>query len=262
MLYAGVDAGSRAIKVALFDADRAAPIGFGVVDQGVAQPALARELYERVLAEQGIAAGDVARVVATGYGRNGVSFADTTITEITCHAWGVRHLLPEVMTIIEVGGQDSKLIRLDETGAVRDFAMNDRCAAGTGRFMEMLAMQLGRPLATLRGNGATNGHPALISSRCVVFAEAEIVGLLASGQPPEDIVSGVCAAVAQRVATMACRSVTPPVAFTGGVAMIGGMAPALEAALGEEIRIVPKPQLTGALGAALLAARRQTKLER
>ena len=126
MIYAGFDAGSRAIKVVLFDPAAAKPVGTGITEQGVEQARLAEELYDQTLREAGLQRAQVQRVVATGYGRTRVRFADTTITEITCHACGVHHLVPDTRTIIEIGGQDSKVIILEAGGRVRDFSMNDR----------------------------------------------------------------------------------------------------------------------------------------
>ena len=281
MICAGIDAGSRTIKVVLIDADPApiAPasraytlrsgktsrrrtigagqvIAKGLTDQGVEQDKLASELFERVLKDNDINREDVASIVATGYGRNAVSIADTTITEITCHAAGVRRLVPKAMTIIDIGGQDSKLLRLDSDGKVRDFAMNDRCAAGMGRFLEVVAERLGVKLESLGKMAAKSRRPAAISSMCVVFAETEIIGLLASGAAREDIVAGVQAAIATRIITMAGRNINLPIIFTGGVAMISGMDTALQSALGQSVTVSPDPQMTGALGAAILASDR------
>ncbi len=225
------------------------------MDQGVEQDKLAGRLFEKVLAEGGIRRSDVRRIVATGYGRNAVPMADTTITEITCHAVGVRHLVPTAQTVIDIGGQDSKLVRLDANGKVRDFAMNDRCAAGTGRFLEVVADRLGLALGDLGPMAAQSRSPAAISSMCVVFAETEIIGLLAGGRAREDIVAGVQTAIASRIVAMAGRNVEPPIVFTGGVARISGMETALQTALGQPVAISPEPQMTGALGAALLARR-------
>lgn len=259
MIYAGIDAGSRAIKIVLMDADKLEIVGKGITDQGVEQDKLASELFDRVLKSGGVKRQDVATIVATGYGRNAVSFADTTITEITCHAVGVHHLVPEAMTVVDIGGQDSKLIRLDAFGRVRDFAMNDRCAAGTGRFLEVVAQRLDVELGSLGSMAARSRHPAAISSMCVVFAETEIIGLLVSGTAREDIVAGVQAAIAKRIIAMAGRNVELPIIFTGGVAMITGMDAALETALGKSVTISPDPQMTGALGAAILASNRKLK---
>ncbi len=254
MICAGIDAGSRTIKTVLLDSGSREILGRGLSDQGVEQAALAESLFERVLKETGVARGDVRRVVATGYGRNAVEFADTTITEITCHARGVRHLVPAAATIVDIGGEDSKLIRLDGSGKVRDFAMNDRCAAGTGRFLEVVADRLSTSLDDLGATAARSRTPAAISSMCVVFAETEIIGLLAAHTPREDIAAGVQAAIAARVAGMAGRKVTAPVVFTGGVALVSGMKRALQSVLEQPVETAPDPQMTGALGAALLAA--------
>jgi len=255
MMYAGIDAGSRAIKVVLIGDNGSDVTGKGQTDQGVEQDLLANRLFEQVLADSGVRRSEVRGVVATGYGRDAISFADTTITEITCHAVGVRHLVPTVMTVIDIGGQDSKLVRLDRDGKVRDFAMNDRCAAGTGRFLEVVADRLGLSLGDLGPRAARSRNPAVISSMCVVFAETEITGLLAAGRACEDIVAGFQTAIAARIVAMAGRNVEAPVIFTGGVARISGMETALQMALGQPVAISPDPQMTGALGAALLARR-------
>ena len=256
MICAGIDAGSRAIKAVFMDTDSKQVIAKGLADQGVEQDRLTAELFESVLKASGIKRKDIATIVATGYGRNAVSIADTTITEITCHAVGVLHLMPKARTVIDIGGQDSKLMRLDGSGKVRDFAMNDRCAAGTGRFLEVVAKRLGVELESLGQMAAKSRSPAAISSMCVVFAETEIIGLLASGTASEDIVAGVQAAIAARIIGMAGRKAEPPIIFTGGVAMISGMADALQAALGQAVTVSPDPQMTGALGAAILASNR------
>jgi len=256
MIVAGVDAGSRAVKLVLMDAGSLAVVGSGTVDQGVDQGACARELYQRALRDSGVEENSVGYVVATGYGRNLVGFATTTVTEITCHAAGVVRLVPGVRTIVEVGGQDSKVIRLDEKGGVRDFAMNDRCAAGTGRFLEIVASRLDTGLSALGDLAAASRSPAAISSTCVVFAETEIIGLLGSGRASCDIVAGVQKSICTRVAALAGRQVEDPVVFTGGVARIPGMDKTLESCIGRCVVIPPNPEHTGALGAALIAARK------
>ncbi len=259
MICAGIDAGSRAIKIILIDIENKQVIAKGLADQGVEQDKLSSALFESVLKKNGINKKDVAATVATGYGRNAVSIADTTITEITCHAVGVHHLLPDTMTVIDIGGQDSKLLRLDSNGRVRDFVMNDRCAAGTGRFLEVVAERLGVELEGLGALAANSTNPASISSMCVVFAETEITGLLASGTASEDIVAGVQASIAARIISMAGRSAETPIIFTGGVAMVSGMTEAMQTALGQNVTICPDPQMTGALGAAILASKQLKK---
>lgn len=254
MVTAGIDAGSRATKVVLFDSLTGQILAAHSADQGVEQERLAADLLEAACRGAAVARGDIRNIVATGYGRNTLRFANTTITEITCHARGVRHLDPAIRTVIEIGGQDSKCILLEPDGRVRDFGMNDRCAAGSGRFLEMVAARLGVTLAGLGDLSRGSQSPAAISSTCVVFAETEIIGLLAQGCPPAEIAAGVQLAIANRVAALAGRGVTDPVFFTGGVARLPGMVRALETALGRPVRTGSTPQFTGALGAAILAA--------
>jgi (R)-2-hydroxyacyl-CoA dehydratese activating ATPase len=255
MICAGIDAGSRTTKVVLLDADSLSVVAAGVRDQGVEQDSLATSLLDELLRSCRLDRNSVGGIVATGYGRKLIHAADRTITEITCQAHGVRHRVPDVRTIIDIGGQDSKLIRLDGEGTIDDFVMNDRCAAGTGRFLEVLAARLGIRLHDLGELGGKSRQPAIISSMCVVFAETEIIGLLASGAQLEDIVAGVQESIATRVAAMSGRNMAQPIVFTGGVALVSGMAAALQAVLGPAVSIAPQPQTTGALGAALLAAR-------
>lgn len=254
MICAGIDAGSRTIKVALFDTCKRMVIASGVADQGVRQAALATRLLDRTLKKARIHRRNVRWITATGYGREALSLAGNTITEITCHACGVHHDRPDAMTVIDIGGQDSKVLRLDTDGRVRDFVMNDRCAAGTGRFLEVVAERMGARLGNLGKLAHRGRKPSSISSTCVVFAETEIIGLLASGASPANIVAGVQASMATRIAAMVGRNVIEPVVFTGGVALVPGMVQALERAIGHPVSTARHPQLTGAVGAAILAA--------
>jgi predicted CoA-substrate-specific enzyme activase len=214
MFYAGVDAGSRTIKVVLINDEDRRIVASGIYDQGVRQTARAHELFNKVLFESGAERKDIGHIVATGYGRNALDWADTTVTEITCQAYGVSEQTPDVRTIIDIGGQDSKLIRLDQNGIVHDFDMNDRCAAGTGRFLEIVAERLEMKLETLGESAEKADQPAAISSMCVVFAEAEIVGLLASGESPQNIVAGVQNSIAKRIGAMAGARIKSPIVFT------------------------------------------------
>jgi predicted CoA-substrate-specific enzyme activase len=256
MICAGVDAGSRTLKVVLLEAESQAIVASGVRDQGVDQDCMAVDLLEQLLAANGLRRADVQAITATGYGRKLIRFADATVTEVTCQAWGVRRSSSGVRTVIDIGGQDSKLLRLRPDGTVADFLMNDRCAAGTGRFLEVLAARLGVKLSCLGTLADRSRKPATISNMCVVFAETEIIGLLASGVSPEDIVAGVQASIATRVAAMAGRNLPEPILSTGGVALVPGMNAALEAAFARPVMVAPQPQLTCALGAAILAAER------
>jgi (R)-2-hydroxyacyl-CoA dehydratese activating ATPase len=255
MIYAGMDIGSRTIKVALFDSATRTLIGHEFRDQGLDQQGLTRTLYNSALARAELEHRCIAGSVATGYGRNIVDFADTTITEITCHAAGVCHLHPDARTIVDIGGEDSKVIRLNDQGRIQDFVMNDRCAAGTGRFLEIVARKLEGDLRTVAETAVDCACPAVISSMCVVFAETEIIGLLAEGTSKQDIMAGVQSAIASRTAGMVGRHAKGPFYFTGGVALVPGMAQALSKALDQEVRISLHAQFTGALGAAILASR-------
>ncbi len=253
MITAGIDGGSRAVKVALWDGETV--LGAGCRDQGIRHDETAEALLAEVLTSAGLAPSDLTGVVATGYARKMIARADRAVTEITCHAVGVRHVAPMARSVIEIGGQDCKVLRLAEDGTVRDFAMNDRCAAGTGRFLEVLATRLETPLEDLGSLASASTDPAAISSMCVVFAETEIIGLLASGITPADIVAGVQNAMARRITALVGRNATPPVVFTGGGALVPGMCDALARALDTTVTVCPDPQLTGAIGAAILAAR-------
>ena len=224
MITAGIDVGSRTLKVVLWDSAERRILASAVADQGIDQDALAAGLLDRLLEQNAIAHSAVRAIVATGYGRKLIAAADRTITEITCQCWGVRRQVPDVRTIVDIGGQDSKLVRLRDDGSVADFAMNDRCAAGTGRFLEVVATRLDTTIDALGRLSADSRQPAQISSMCVVFAETEIIGLLASGTAAEDIVAGVQASIAKRLAGMAGRSVERPILFTGGVALVPGSA--------------------------------------
>jgi predicted CoA-substrate-specific enzyme activase len=255
MIYAGIDVGSRTIKTVLFDTDRQIMIGHALWDQGVGQEGLARSQYTTVLKEAGLTSQDVTGLVATGYGRNTLAFADTAVTEITCHAVGVHYLRPAAQTIIDIGGEDSKVLLLDDKGRVHDFVMNDRCAAGTGRFLEVVAKRLEGDLGAVAEASRDSDTPATISSMCVVFAETEIIGLLASGASKEDIMAGVQVSIASRVYSMVGRRAKAPFYLTGGVALVPGMAEAISRALQQPITVCEHAQLTGALGAAILASR-------
>jgi predicted CoA-substrate-specific enzyme activase len=194
-------------------------------------------------------------IVATGYGRTAVGFADKKVTEITCHARGVSHLMPEARTVIDIGGQDSKAMRVDGEGRVTDFVMNDKCAAGTGRFLEVMARALELPLDDLGSLSLASRNPCLISNLCTVFAESEVVFLRGEGRAREDIAAGIHAAIASRVAVMVSQmGLEETVVLTGGVARNRGVVRALRDDLQLTVRVPEHPQLTGALGAALIAA--------
>lgn len=255
MITCGIDAGARTTKAVLL-ADGRALVQL-VEDTGGDPAAAARRLFNAALERAGVRPDALAAVVATGYGRGVIDFATTTVTEITCQARGVRHVAPQVRGILDVGGQDTKAIALDAEGRVRDFVMNDRCAAGTGRFLEVMAAAFGLSLEEASGRALEAAEPVPIASTCTVFAESEIVSLRAHGRPTEAILAGVHAAVAARLKAMADRiALEGPVAFTGGVARSAAAVAAVRRAMGAEVLVPDHPQTTGALGAALVGAER------
>ncbi len=253
MLTAGVDVGSVAAKAVVFDADRGRPVGLALQPTGWNPREAGEEVLARALRDAGAEKADC--VAATGYGRVSLPFADRAVTEITCHAAGAAWLFPGTRVVLDIGGQDSKVIRVDEDGSVRDFVMNDKCAAGTGRFLQVLSGILGRDLDGLN-ELAMAGTPVAISSMCAVFAETEIVGLLAKGTSPADIAAGVLVSIARRTRALAARvPMDGECTFTGGLAMSPAFGRVLADELGVPVNISEHPQHTGALGAALLAAR-------
>jgi predicted CoA-substrate-specific enzyme activase len=252
--YAGVDIGSSTAKsVVLIDGKIA---GRSIAPTGPKPEESGHRVLLEALAEVGLGRSDVEYVVATGYGRISAPFADATVTEITCHATGGYYTNKNTRTIIDVGGQDCKVIRLDEYGRVSDFAMNDKCAAGTGRFLDLLSRILGVSLDDLGRLSADATEDIAISSTCIVFAESEVVSLLARGATPENVIYGVHNAMAQRIAGMTSRTgVEQDFIFSGGGAKNSGLKTALEEVLHSPITLPENdPQILGALGAAVLAA--------
>lgn len=250
--FVGVDIGSLTTKVVLVDQDGKLA-GRATARSGYSGREVAKRLIEELLDDQKLVEQDLAATVATGYGR--VTFpADREVSEITCQAKGIAHLFSDARTVIDIGGQDSKVIKLLPGGKVADFAMNDKCAAGTGRFLEVMAGALEVGVDELGDLAAGSRACCTISSICTVFAESEIISHIAAGKTKPDIVAGVCDAVAARVASMTSRTgLEPGVVFTGGVARNSGVARALEKHLGCRLLIPPEPEITAALGAALFA---------
>jgi predicted CoA-substrate-specific enzyme activase len=206
------------------------------------------------LAQAGITERDVVRAVSTGYGRRMLDIADRSITEITCHARGAVHLVPGAKTVIDIGGQDSKVIAIDEGGLVARFQMNDRCAAGTGKFLETLARAMNVELDDMGPQALEATEDIRVSAMCATFAETEVISLLAEGHSKVDILGGVHAAVAKRTSGMVSRvGLNEPVIMTGGVARNPAAVRHLEIELGVSLVLPDTPQLAGALGAALFA---------
>jgi len=247
--FAGVDIGSTMTKaVIVSDRIEASLIG----PTGPEHRKLANKVMEETLAQAGLRFDDLSYITATGYGRINVPFADKQVTEITCHARGLQSLLPTVRTVIDIGGQDSKGIKL-EAGKVVDFVMNDKCAAGTGRFLEVIADALGVPLKNLGDLSLKAQKTIAISNTCTVFAEHEVISQLAGGASVNDLIAGIHDAIAARVYSMVKKlKIEQDVAVTGGGAKNIGLVRALEGRFGFSLLVPPEPLITGALGAALV----------
>jgi predicted CoA-substrate-specific enzyme activase len=198
--------------------------------------------------------------MTTGYGRNNIPFMDDEVSEITAHAKGAHFLFPEINTVLDIGGQDSKAIKLEEDGQISDFVMNDKCAAGTGRFLEVMAQALGLSLESLSDLSQLSSTPTVISSFCAVFAESEVVSLVGEGREKEDIARGIHEAIVVRTLTLLNRvKMSETIAMTGGVAKNKGLVKVLEDKLKLKLSIPEEPQIIGALGAALIAIKKYRK---
>jgi predicted CoA-substrate-specific enzyme activase len=249
---AGVDIGAGTAKAVIFTDHRIA--SYSVLPTGYDSVEAARKTVDEALKKASVLFDDLDHIVATGYSRNIVPFANRTMTEIMCHARGANFLIPQARTVIDIGCQDSKAIRLDERGMVTNFVMNDKCAAGTGRFIEVMAQALGLRIEEVGPVALTSKNCCEISSTCTVFAETEIISQRAQGRTREDLIAGALRAIAKRVSIMVSSvGLVQEVVFTGGVAKNIGVKKALEEALGLDILVPEEPQITGALGAALFA---------
>jgi len=252
--FAGIDSGSTSTDVVILDKDKKIVAGI-ILPTGAGAAIGAERALECALQEAGLKREDIDEVVTTGYGRTAIQIGDRSITEITCHARGAHFLEPKVRTVVDIGGQDSKVIRLDEDGSVKNFVMNDKCAAGTGRFLEMMARTMEMSLDEIGRAGLSWDEDITISSMCTVFAESEVVSLIAQNKKPDDIVHGLNKAVASKTAALVKRvGGEEAYMMTGGVAQNQGLVKTLEDRLGTTLIISDKAQLCGALGAALYAA--------
>jgi predicted CoA-substrate-specific enzyme activase len=251
--YAGVDVGS--VSTAAVVVDRGGSrVGHSIAATGARCAHAAEQALGSALEGAGLEPGSLSRVVSTGYGRDRVASRHATVTELTCHARGIGELAPDTRLLLDVGGQDSKAMLLGPSHRVADFALNDRCAAGTGRFFENMCRVLEIDLDAFGSLAALGDGRVTISHVCAVFAESEVVGLLAQGTPREDIAAALCRGAAAQVAGLAKRvGLRAPVALSGGVACNSGFARALSDALGTPIAVPEHPDLVGAFGAALIA---------
>lgn len=251
--YLGIDVGSLSTEAVIIDA-RDGLAGYSIIQTGANSTEAAEQALEKALLQAGLQREQIRRAVATGYGRISVPLADKQVTEISCHGLGARHLFPDTETVIDIGGQDSKVIRVGEGGKVLDFTMNDKCAAGTGRFLEVMASKLQVSLDDMGKLSLQASGESRISSVCTVFAESEVVSLVAQNHPKEEIIRGLHRAIVNRVWSMIKTvGVHGAVTMSGGVAKNSGVVALLEEKLGRAMHIHTEPQIIGALGAALMA---------
>jgi len=247
----GIDVGSRTAKIVLLN--NSSIIYHDVMPTGINPGTTAEDLWFKALKSTGYTQDDPIRICSTGYGRNAVKFADQTISEISCHAAGVKYFHPEALTIIDIGGQDSKIILLNQEGRVIQFVMNDKCAAGTGRFLEVAAVNLGLRIEELGPHSELSDKEILINSTCVVFAESEIIGLTAQSESTANIINAIHLSIAKRTRNLISQlHWEAPVVFTGGVARNSGLKNSLSKILKSDIIVPENSIITGALGAALL----------
>ncbi len=252
-IYCGLDVGSTTVDGVLLDATGRI-LAWGIERTGPGPESTARELMNHMMADSGARGEKPAFIMATGYGRDGIEFADDTVTEISCHARGIRHLLDGIRLVIDIGGQDCKVIGIDERGEVRGFQMNDKCAAGTGRFLEVMAEALGVSLEKMGSFGMAEGRRVPVSSVCTVFAESEVVSMIGRGIEAPAIARGLFESIVNRIEAMVRRvGLKPPVAVTGGGALNRGLVFGLEKRLSTAISVPENPQIVGAIGASLYA---------
>ncbi len=248
--FAGIDVGSTMTKVVILNGGIIASI---IGPTGPEHRRLANQVMEKALNQAALSFEKITYIVSTGYGRINVPFADKQFTEITCHAKGIASLFPEAKTIIDIGGQDVKGIKIDGNGKILDFAMNDKCAAGTGRFIEVIADTLGVPLNKVGDLSLQSKNPASISNICTIWAQQEVAASLAEGVPIFDLLAGVHQSLADRIIRMVNRlKVEEAIIVTGGGGKNKGLLKALSEQLGYQILVPEEPLITGALGAALL----------
>jgi (R)-2-hydroxyacyl-CoA dehydratese activating ATPase len=253
MLVGGVDVGSTQTKAVVMDGERRV-LGRSLIDTGGIVTAAAANAFALAVADAEVDRRDVAYVVGTGYGRYKVTFGDTQVTEISCHARGGQYLFPDTRTVLDIGGQDTKAIKIGAEGQVLDFCMNDKCAAGTGRFLGAAAMALDIPLGELGPLALVAKNPVKITTTCTVFAETEIINWLARGKKMEDVLMGVHQAIATRSISLLRRvGIESELTFTGGVTRNTAMVRILEEMLEMHLNVSEEAHYMGAIGASLFA---------
>ncbi|MBL7178046.1 MAG: 2-hydroxyglutaryl-CoA dehydratase [Desulfobacteraceae bacterium] len=252
MIAAGVDIGAATAKAVILHGKRV--LSFSIIPSGHNVGQAGELVLRKALEKVGLSFNDVHYIISTGYGRRAISFADKAVSEIICHAAGVNSIMPNARTIIDIGGQDSKVMAIDGKGMVLNFVMNDKCAAGTGRFLEVMAKVLTVKIDNMGSISLGSKDPCKISSTCTVFAESEVVSLRAEGRSREDLLAGIHKAMSHRVVVLGkSLGFNKEVVFSGGVAKNIGIKKAMENEIGLEIQVPEEPQIVGALGAAILA---------
>jgi predicted CoA-substrate-specific enzyme activase len=252
-LSAGVDVGSTQTKAVIIN-EGLEIVGRSLIDTGANVVQAAEKAYLNALNDSGRREEEVTYVIGTGYGRYKVTFGDTQVTEISCHGRGAVHMFPDTRTVLDMGGQDTKAIAVSETGEIVDFCMNDKCAAGTGRFLGAASMALDIPLDELGGTALKSEKPVKISTTCTVFAESEVLSWLGKGKKIEDILLGVHKSISSRSISLLRRvGLNQQITFTGGVAKNIGMVEVLNENIGKELNVSNESHFMGALGAALFA---------
>lgn len=253
MYVMGVDSGSTSTNAVIMDQDRNMK-AFAVVRTGAKSGESANKILKEILDKAGLKREDIAWIVSTGYGRVSIPFADETVTEISCHGRGAHYFNPKIRTILDIGGQDSKGIKLSEEGEVIDFVMNDKCAAGTGRFLEMIARSLEIEIQDLGPIALQSTEDIEITSMCSVFAESEVISLIANNKEKADIANGICRSIANKSYSLLKRvGMEGDYMMTGGVAKNEGVVRAVEEKIGAKLYICPEPEIVGATGACLYA---------
>ena len=260
MYSLGIDIGSITAKAVVLNIEDKSILGSLLMPTGYNTKETAKKLVEKLLAKLSLNMDDIGYTVSTGYSRKNVDFSSQQITEITCQGKGIFFLFPNARTIIDIGGQDSKAIKIDDKGNMIDFEMNDKCSAGTGRFLEVIANSLEVPLATMSSLSSKDYVP--ISSTCTVFAESEVVSRIAEGADRNSIIGGIHQSIASKILSLVGRvEIEPEVIITGGVAKNSAVVDAIAEKIGLHVKVPKQPQITGALGAALIAINKIEKLD-
>ncbi len=254
-MYVGIDAGASATKAVIVD-EGGEIISYAIVPSGTNFKTSFENALGEALRKLGLESKDILYMVSTGYGRDLVN-AKSTSSEVTCISRGIHKIFPSVRTVVDIGGQDSKAMKVDKNGRILNFIMNEKCAAGTGRFLEVMSNILEKPIEELSKLHFRSSAPVKISSTCTVFAETEVISCLSQGSEIEDVVAGVHGAIAERIYNMASRiGFQEDVAFTGGVAKNQGFVDALSKKIGLHYIVPEEPQIICALGAALAAIKK------